>query len=37
MTTPLLYLTARTEVPVTMGDWVCVMGVEWMELWLWGR
>jgi hypothetical protein len=22
MTTPSLYLTASTEVPVTMGDWV---------------
>lgn len=26
MTTPDLNLMARTEVPVTMGDWVWVMG-----------
>ena len=30
ITTPSLNLTARTDVPVTTGDWVCCIGpVEW--------
>lgn len=28
MTTPSLNFTATTEVPVTAGDWVCVLGPE---------
>lgn len=26
ITTPSLNLSATTDVPVTMGDWVCVLG-----------
>jgi hypothetical protein len=37
MTTPSLYLTARTEVPVTMGDCVWVVGPAWVPPWDWGR
>lgn len=36
MTTPDLNLMAMTEVPVTMGDWVWVMGC-WVPPWEWGR
>jgi len=42
MTTPDLNLMARTDVPVTTGDWVWVVGVPearacWVPPWEWGR
>lgn len=36
MTTPVLNLRAMTDVPVTMGDWVWVVGC-WVPPCDWGR